>query len=42
MSKADNANEWLQSLRKANNVHFGNWAVKIRAKLGLPPSGEGC
>lgn len=41
-SKATNARAWGRMHKKASNVYYGQWAAKIRARLDLPPPGEGC
>lgn len=39
---AVNAGQWLYWNGQSNNVDFGTLAARIRAKLDLPPTGQGC
>lgn len=42
MGEATTGREWNRYWVRAKKVRYGTWGSQIRARLGLPPAGEGC
>lgn len=42
MGRASNARQWLRGNYRLNHLGWGDYAEIIRARLALPPPGEGC
>jgi len=42
MGNARTAPEWIRLLNQAGRIKFGDLGAQIKARLDLPPPGEGC
>ena len=42
MSEASSAREWGRYLDRADKITAGTASAEVRARLGLPPNGQGC